>query len=52
MTVETVHNGEPRRIVCHFSDEDLTDEPHVVDTVGGTMRSALLSTITAEPGRS
>ena len=52
VTVETVHNSEPVRIVCHFTDEDLADGPHVVDTVGTTMRGALLSMISAEPGRS
>jgi len=50
VTVETIHSGEPIRIVCHFTDQDLSDQPHVLDTFGATMRSTLLSTIRAEPG--
>ena len=52
VTVETTHNGDARRVICHFTDKELSDEPGVVDAVGATMRTALLSTITAEPGRS
>ena len=41
ITVEAVHNGEPRHATCAFSVPTLDDERHVATTLAETMRNAL-----------
>lgn len=52
VTVETRHNGEQKRVVCRFSNEDLEAQPAVVDSVAGAMRATLLDGMSSEHGRS
>lgn len=42
VTIETIHNGQPKRVVCRFTDQELQAQPRVVDTVASAMRAALL----------
>lgn len=41
ITVEAVHNGEPKHAACEFSLPALGDEHHVATTLALTMRNAL-----------
>lgn len=41
VTVEAVHNGEPRRASCAFDGASLDDERHVATTLAERMREAL-----------
>jgi len=51
VTVETTHNGEPKRVTCRFRDQDLEKPPQVVDTVASAMRATLLAGMNPEHGR-
>lgn len=42
VTVETTHNGEHKRVVCRFTDQQLQAQPEVVDSVASAMRATLL----------
>ena len=42
VTVETIHNGEHKRVTCRFTDQQLGAQPEVVDAVASAMRATLL----------
>jgi hypothetical protein len=42
VTAEITHNGEHKRVVCRFSDDELAAEPQVVDRIATAMRATLL----------
>ena len=48
LTVETTHNGEPRRATCRVGLSALADERHVATALAETMREVLAGEL--DPG--